>query len=322
MLIATAIGIAVNRDLLSVVMLSSIYGLLSANFFVTMDAVDVAFTEAAVGAGISPLLMFTTMAIVGRYEKLPHRWSLSALVLVSITGALLLVATMDMPAFGAPDAPAQQHVAPRYIEQSGQEVGIPNIVTSVLATYRGFDTFGEVTVIFTAGVGVLSLLMVGDRATKPLSSHLLKASQHKILRIVSKVLIAPILLFALYVQFHGDYGPGGGFQAGVILAVAVILYALVFGVPSAMRAVPPAFTRSVAAVGVLLYAGVGFWAMLQGGQYLEYQALFQEEPGGHHGQHVGIILIELGVLFGVSGAMLTIFYAFAGRVAEIRDEDW
>ena len=89
-----------------------------------------------------------------------------------------------------------------------------------------------------------------------------------------------------------------------------------------MRAVPPAFTRSVAAVGVLLYAGVGFWAMLQGGQYLEYQALFQEEPGGHHGQHVGIILIELGVLFGVSGAMLTIFYAFAGRVAEIRDEDW
>ncbi|MGB2254591.1 MAG: DUF4040 domain-containing protein, partial [Spongiibacter marinus] len=218
MLIATAIGIAVNRDLLSVVMLSSIYGLLSANFFVTMDAVDVAFTEAAVGAGISPLLMFTTMAIVGRYEKLPHRWSLSALVLVSITGALLLVATMDMPAFGAPDAPAQQHVAPRYIEQSGQEVGIPNIVTSVLATYRGFDTFGEVTVIFTAGVGVLSLLMVGDRATKPLSSHLLKASQHKILRIVSKVLIAPILLFALYVQFHGDYGPGGGFQAGVIFA--------------------------------------------------------------------------------------------------------
>ena len=149
----------------------------------------------------------------------------------------------------------------------------------------------------------------------------MKSDHHVILRVITKTLIPVIVLFGLYVQFHGDFGPGGGFQAGVILAVAIILYALVFGVPSAMRAVPPAFTRSVAAVGVLLYAGVGFWALLQGGQYLEYQALFGEEPGGHHGQHVGIILIELGVLFGVSGAMLTIFYAFAGRVAEIRDED-
>ena len=143
-----------------------------------------------------------------------------------------------------------------------------------------------------------------------------------VLRIIAKIIIPMILLFALYVQFHGDFGPGGGFQAGVIVAVAVILYALVFGVPAAMRAIPPVFTRSLAALGVMLYAGVGFWALLQGGNYLEYQALFREPPGEHHGQHVGIILIELGVLFGVSGAMLTIFYAFAGRVAEIRDEDW
>lgn len=150
----------------------------------------------------------------------------------------------------------------------------------------------------------------------------MKSDHHVILRVVSKWLIPIIALYAFYVQFHGDYGPGGGFQAGVIFAVAMILYALIFGVPAAMRAVPPVFTRSLAAIGVLLYAGVGVWALLQGGSFLEYQALFHEEPGGHVGQHVGIILIELGVLFGVAGAMLTIFYAFAGRVAEIRDEDW
>ncbi len=145
---------------------------------------------------------------------------------------------------------------------------------------------------------------------------------HVILRVVSKMLIPIIFVFAFYVQFHGDYGPGGGFQAGVIVAVAIILYALVFGVPSAMHAVPPAFTRSVAALGVLLYGGVGIWALINGGMYLEYNALLNEEPGGHAGQHLGILLIELGVLMGVSGSMLTIFYAFAGRVAEISDEDW
>lgn len=150
----------------------------------------------------------------------------------------------------------------------------------------------------------------------------MSSSHHVILRVTSKTLIPVIALYAFYVQFHGDYGPGGGFQAGVILAVAVILYALVFGVPSAMRAVPPAFTRTLAAFGVLIYAGVGFWALIKGGNFLEYGALFNEAPGGHKGQHIGILLIEFGVLCGVSGAMLTIFYSFAGRVAEIRDEDW
>lgn len=145
---------------------------------------------------------------------------------------------------------------------------------------------------------------------------------HVILRVISKMLIPVIVMFAFYTQFHGDFGPGGGFQAGIIFAVGVILYALVFGVPSAMRAVPPVFTRALAAVGVLLYSGVGYWALLQGGNFLEYQALFHEPPGEHKGQHIGILLIELGVLFAVSGAMLTIFYAFAGRVAEIRDKDW
>lgn len=145
---------------------------------------------------------------------------------------------------------------------------------------------------------------------------------HVILRVVSKFLIPIIVIYAFYVQFHGDYGPGGGFQAGVIFAVAIILYALVFGVAEALEAVPAGFVRGLASFGVLLYAGVGVWAMLNGGDYLDYDYLVEEEPGGHAGQHLGILLVELGVLFTVAGSMLGIFYAFAGRVAEIRDEDW
>lgn len=150
----------------------------------------------------------------------------------------------------------------------------------------------------------------------------MKTDHHVILRVVAKPLIPIIALFALYVQFHGDYSPGGGFQAGVIMAVAVILYALIFGIAPAMKAVPPVFARFLAGTGFLLYASVGVWALMMGGNYLDYDALFNEPPGGHHGQHYGILLVELGVLFAVSGSMVSIFYAFAGRVTEIKDEDW
>ena len=145
---------------------------------------------------------------------------------------------------------------------------------------------------------------------------------HVILRVISKMLIPIIVVYAFYVEFHGDYGPGGGFQAGVILAVAIILYALIFGVPEALEAVPASFARALAGLGLLLYAGVGVWALINGGNFLDYSVLIDEPEGGHAGQHLGILLIEIGVLFTVSGSMLTIFYAFAGRVAEIRDEDW
>ena len=145
---------------------------------------------------------------------------------------------------------------------------------------------------------------------------------HIVLRVVAKVLIPIITIYGFYVHFHGEYSPGGGFQAGVILAVALVLYSLIFGISPTMKAVTPGFARGVAGLGFLLYAGVGVWAMLAGGNYLEYNALLREEPGGHIGQHMGIILIEIGVLMAVAGAMVSIYYAFAGRVTEIRDEDW
>ncbi|MEM1103904.1 MAG: Na(+)/H(+) antiporter subunit B [Pseudomonadota bacterium] len=144
---------------------------------------------------------------------------------------------------------------------------------------------------------------------------------HLVLRVVTKVLIAPILLFALYVQWHGDYGPGGGFQAGVIFAVGIVLYALVFGLEKAQAAVPPKALQIGAALGILLYAGVGVVTMFLGGNYLDYDVIVPDSDH-HAGQHYGIILVELGVGITVTCVMTALFYAFAGREPEIDDKDW
>lgn len=158
LLAVTALGIVAMRNPFAAVMLFGIYSLLSAGLFVSLDAVDVAFTEAAVGAGVSTILMLGTLALVGADPSPRHHRRILPLTVVTLTGAALIYATLDMPRFGDPAAPAHNHVAPRYLERSGQEVGIPNVVTSVLTSYRGFDTLGEVTVVFTAGVGVVLLL--------------------------------------------------------------------------------------------------------------------------------------------------------------------
>lgn len=131
-----------------------------------------------------------------------------------------------------------------------------------------------------------------------------------ILRIAAKLFIPFTLLFALYVQFHGDYGPGGGFQAGVAAAAMVIFYAIIFGLPAAQRVVPPIVVEVMIPLGVAIFAGVGIVSMILGENYLDYSPLAHDPA---HGQHIGILLVEFGVLVTVAGTMTAIFYAFAGR---------
>ena len=142
---------------------------------------------------------------------------------------------------------------------------------------------------------------------------------HVILRVVSKFLIPFIALFAFYVQFHGDFGPGGGFQAGVILASSVILYALIFGLDAAKKAFPPSWIRIGMTIGVLTYGGTGVLAWILGGEFLNYSVLAHDAA---HGQHYGILAIELGVLITVATVMVAIFYAFGSRQPEAENEDW
>ena len=137
-------------------------------------------------------------------------------------------------------------------------------------------------------------------------------SEHVVLRVVTRLMIPYIILYALYVQFHGDYGPGGGFQAGVIFSAGVILYSLVFDLESARRAVPPGAVYFLIPLGLLLYIGTGIAAMFNGGEVLNYSVL--DHHDAKHGQHLGILLVELGVGITVAAVMLSIFYSFAELV--------
>ena len=157
-MVVLAVAISRMQNLFMAAVTMGIFSFLSAVVFTLLDAVDVAFTEAAVGAGVSTVLLLGTLALTTRSEKGGNRRNAVALLAVIGTGGALIYGTRDMPHYGDANAPVHTHVADRYIEKSGEEIGIPNIVTSVLASYRGYDTLGETTVIFTAGVGVMLLM--------------------------------------------------------------------------------------------------------------------------------------------------------------------
>lgn len=158
MMAAATVAIAVQRNLFAVVILFGAYSFLMATVLVALDAVDVAMTEAAVGAGVSTVLLLGALYLVRKEEmKSLHRPLLPLLVAVA-TGLMLAYGTLGLPAFSDPEAPIHRHVAPRYIQEGARETGVPNIVTAVLASYRGYDTLGEVMVVFTAGAGVIALL--------------------------------------------------------------------------------------------------------------------------------------------------------------------
>ena len=142
---------------------------------------------------------------------------------------------------------------------------------------------------------------------------------HLILRVITKLLVAPILLFALYMQFHGDFSPGGGFQAGVIFAVAFILYGLVMGLHQVKQVLPEWLVHKLMALGVLVFAGTGVAGLVGGKNFLDYSVLAADKVAG---QHIGLLVVELGVGITVAAVMVSIYYAFASRPPAMSDEDW
>lgn len=171
LLAVTAVTVARIRNLWAAVMFTGIYSFLGASWMLILDAPDVAFTEAAVGAGIATILMLATLSLtprqgyIGRItgkdfdEKAPTKISVMPLLVVTITGLALVYGTFDMPHFGDKDAPIHKHPSPSFVEKSQPDMhGLPNVVTAVLASYRGYDTLGETAVIFTAGIAVLLIL--------------------------------------------------------------------------------------------------------------------------------------------------------------------
>jgi len=313
--VITAVAIVRTQNLFVAVMLLGIFSLLIAVNFFILDAADVALTEAAVGAGISTVLFLGALALTSERERLGtrHRW-LSLAVVASAT-LVVLYATFDKPRFGDPNAPIHQHVAPWYLENTPGYIDIPNVVTAVLGSFRGYDTLGEVFVVFTAGIGVLFLLSARHGGSVPGGPGApgtpgIGLREHVIPRVVGRLLVPFILLFGLYVQFHGEYGPGGGFQAGALIAAGFILHALVEGEERTLAALPQSWLLGLMVGGALLYGAVGLAGIVLGSNFLDYSVLGANPVSG---QQIGIILIEAGVGMTVTGVLLSIFHDFASR---------
>jgi multicomponent Na+:H+ antiporter subunit B len=311
LLVITAVAIVRTEDLFVAVMLSSIFSLLmAANFFI-LDAADVALTEAAVGAGVTTVIFLSALALTGDREKPREGGRWVTLGTVGVLALLIIYATFDKPRLGDPDAPVHQHVAPWYLDKTPEYMDIPNVVTAILGSFRGYDTLGEVFVVFAACIGVLFILGVQPaRKSLEVRDHSSGLRHHLIPQVVGRLLIPFIVLFGLYVQFHGEYGPGGGFQAGAIIATGVILYTLLEGEAEALRAVPRGVLMGMVVGGALLYGAVGVVCMLMGGAFLDYSVLAADPV---FGQQLGILIIEAGVGMAVCGALLSIFHAFAAR---------
>jgi multicomponent Na+:H+ antiporter subunit B len=167
MMALCVVVIARSRNLFGVVVLGGAYSFLTATVLVAMDAVDVAMTEASVGAGISTVLLLSALHLCKSEESRPVHRPLVPILLVLVVGGLLVYGSLGLPAFSDPKAPIHTHVVPRYLNDLKKEVDIPNVVTAVLASHRGFDTFGETSVVFTAGAGVVALLRRRRKDRKP-----------------------------------------------------------------------------------------------------------------------------------------------------------
>jgi multicomponent Na+:H+ antiporter subunit B len=313
LLAITAFGIIRAENLFVAVMLAGIFSLQMAAIFFILDAADVALTEAAVGAGISTVLFLGALALIPDEERQRRGGRWLPLVVVAITTLVVIYATFEKPRLGDPNAPVHQHVAPWYMANTPALVDVPNVVTAILASFRGYDTLGEVFVIFTAGIGVMFVLGTPWSRLNAIGAPSAEARglRHPLVpRVVGRLLVPFIILFGLYVQFHGDYGPGGGFQAGALIAAGIILYALLDGETAALRALPASWLAVMVAAGPLLYGMVGLAGIVLGGRFLDYSVL---GPDPIAGQHLGILLIEAGVGVTVAGVMVSVFHAFAAR---------
>ncbi len=310
LLVLTAVAIVRTPNLFVAVMLMAIFSLLmAANFFI-LDAADVALTEAAVGAGVTTVIFLSALALTADRERVTKTGTYFAMGVVSVTVVVLIYATFDKPVLGDPNAPVHQHVAPWYLEQTPELIDIPNVVTAVLGSFRGYDTLGEVFVVLVACIGVQFILGASPPPQAPRGQDEQGLRHHLVPQVVGRLLFPFIILFGLYVQFHGEYGPGGGFQAGAIIATGLILHALLEGESAALKAIPPNTLLAMVAGGALLYTLVGVLGIVLGGNFLDYSVLHSNPVTG---QQIGILMIEAGVGITVCGALLSIFHAFAVR---------
>ncbi len=232
-----------------------------------------------------------------------------ALLLTLSVGVLLLVASLDLPDWSDPESPASTHLSPYYIKKSLEETSVPNLVTSVLADYRGYDTMFETVVIFCAGITVLTILR---RTFRDKAKYILPRPGREdadiILQSAARLLLPVMQVFALYVIAHGHYSPGGGFQGGVILGASVILLAIAYDLKTVLKRFTEKSMLVLSSVGILIYASIGIICMLLGRNFLAYAAwaellgITEQEAHSH-----GMLGVEIGVAVTVMVIMFSLY---------------
>ncbi|HCE59691.1 MAG TPA: cation:proton antiporter [Wolbachia sp.] len=308
LLLMVTICIVFSRNLVTSAILMCAFSSLIALIYLVMNAPDVAITEASVGAGLSTVFMFAALSLIKNHQtNSPH--SPVMLTLMLFLAICLSYFMCELPSFGDPDAPIHQHIAPYYMETTEKAIDIPNVVTAILASFRGYDTFGETIVVFTAALCISLILKEESRSLKSPSETDLMIKD-PVLNVIAFLMVPIMILFGLYIQFHGDYTPGGGFQAGIIIASGIILYSMLFGVSATLKAIPYSIIKFTNALGILIYGGTGIITILLGKNFLSYDVLLANSVAG---QKLGIFLVELGVAFTVFSSMLIIYVNFVGK---------
>ena len=316
LIVICAFATIMVRDLVSSAVIFGAYSFLMCLLWTEMGAVDVAFTEASVGAGVSTVLFFAAVYQTARTVK-PRRSGRVvakgvALLAALFTGLVLLAAESDFPRFADVLSPASQHVSPYYIKNTLHDTNVPNIVTSVLADYRGFDTMFETAVIFTAGLAVIAVLRNAGRSNTgytPEPYVISKGYPDTIIRFVARQLVPFIQLFALYVVAHGHHSPGGGFQGGVILGASFILLAISYDFKKVTGIMTEKANVLLGNIGVLIYAGIGFLCLLMGANFLDYSVLSKILPATDPvmARSHGMLGIEIGVAIAVMAIVISIY---------------
>ncbi len=281
-----------SNNILTIILLNGVFSLFTVLMYLLLDAPDVAMTEACVGVLASIFSVYTVKYIYKKNFLFFDKFNPLLFGLTSIIAILLMSVTHDLPNFG------QAAFNPYYLENTAKDTGIPSVVTSILASYRGYDTLLETLVVL---VGSLSVLLIKKESIPYVN---INHSKDTLITKLVQFLFPLLLLFALYIQFHGEVSPGGGFQAGVIIASAFIIYAMAFGEENLQNLISFTKLQILAVAGVGIYLITGLISILKKTAFLNYNVLASEPILG---QKIGIIIVELGVGLSVSASMLIIY---------------
>ncbi len=319
LVVLCAVATVSVKDLLSSAIIFGTYSFLMCLLWTEMAAVDVAFTEAAVGAGVSTVLFFAAVFRTTRLLKFRPAGRRLAKVLGLAAalglGGMLFVAEGDFPAWSDPNSPASTHLSPYYLTQTLHDTAVPNVVTSVLADYRGFDTMFETAVIFVAGLAVVALLRRREETGPPELYQVGAGYEDTIIRFIARKMAPFMQLFALYVVAHGHHSPGGGFQGGVILGASFILLAIAFDFRFVFSKMGERANILFGNLGVLIYAGIGFLCLLLGANFLDYSILEKILPATDAvmARSHAMLGVEIGVAIAVMAICISIYLHLASH---------